>query len=115
MARRKKKEVNKLLYLVIFLFLAFLMTYEPDVYKKLETFILGVNEEQEKVEYTIPENGNLNVYFIDVGQADSILVTNGNDSMLIDAGNNDDGKNVVKFIQDKGIQKINYLIRNTSS
>ena len=60
-------------------------------------------------------DSNLKVYFIDVGQADSILVTNGNDSMLIDAGNNDDGKNVVEFIKNKGIQKINYLIRNTST
>lgn len=53
---------------------------------------------------------NLRVYFIDVGQADSILVMNGNESMLIDAGNNDDGKDVVKFIKEKGIEKLNYLI-----
>ena len=33
-------------------------------------------------------DGNLTVYFIDVGQADSILITNNNHNMLIDAGNN---------------------------
>lgn len=53
---------------------------------------------------------NLEVYFIDVGQADSILVMNGNESMLIDAGNNEDGKDVVSFIQNKGIEKLNYVI-----
>ena len=30
---------------------------------------------------------NLNVYYIDVGQADSILITNQQEAMLIDAGN----------------------------
>ena len=52
----------------------------------------------------------LNVYFIDVGQADSILVSNKNETMLIDAGNNENGQDVVKFIKEKGISKINYLI-----
>ena len=52
----------------------------------------------------------LNVYFIDVGQADSILVSNKNKTMLIDAGNNENGKDVVNFIKEKGITKINYLI-----
>ena len=45
-----------------------------------------------------------------MGQADSILVTNKEQSMLIDAGNNDDGENVVKFIKDKEIAKLNYVI-----
>ena len=53
---------------------------------------------------------NLNVYFIDVGQADSILVSNKNETMLIDAGDNDNGRDVVNFIKEKGITKINYLI-----
>lgn len=30
--------------------------------------------------------------------------------MLIDAGNNDDGKDVVEFVKDKGITKLNYLV-----
>ena len=63
----------------------------------------------------INENTNLEVYFIDVGQADSILVMNDTQSMLIDAGNNEDGENVVNFIKDKGITKLNYVIRNTST
>lgn len=52
----------------------------------------------------------LEVYFIDVGQADSILVSNKNETMLIDAGNNENGNDVVKFIKEKGITKINYLV-----
>lgn len=52
----------------------------------------------------------LKVYYIDVGQADSILITLGNSSMLIDAGNNDDGKAVVDFIAAKGISKLDIVV-----
>lgn len=52
----------------------------------------------------------LSVYFIDVGQADSILVINKDEAMLIDAGNNEDGQAVVSFIKEKGIAKLNYVI-----
>lgn len=52
----------------------------------------------------------LSVYFIDVGQADSILVINKDEAMLIDAGNNEDGQDVVNFIKEKGITKLNYVI-----
>lgn len=61
-----------------------------------------------KVEYVSEDD--LNIYFIDVGQADSILITNKAETMLIDAGNNDDGESVANFIKNKGIYKINYLI-----
>lgn len=53
---------------------------------------------------------NLNVYFIDVGQADSILIINQKEAMLIDAGNNADGRQVVEFIKNKGINKLDYVV-----
>lgn len=52
----------------------------------------------------------LRIYYIDVGQADSILVINKDKTMLIDAGNNDDGNMVVDFIKDKGVSKLDYVI-----
>ena len=52
----------------------------------------------------------LEVDFIDVGQADSILIINKDETMLIDAGNNENGNDVVKHIKEKGITKINYLV-----
>ncbi len=66
--------------------------------------------EQEITTSSLPVDGNLNIYFIDVGQADSILITNNASSMLIDAGNNEDGEDVVNFIKDKGITKLDYVI-----
>lgn len=56
------------------------------------------------------EKDGVEVHFIDVGQADCILVKEKDKSMLIDAGNNDDGKEIVSYIKDLGINKIDYLI-----
>lgn len=53
---------------------------------------------------------NLKIYFINVGQADSELIIDNDKTMLIDAGTNDQGKNVVEFLKSKGINKIDYLI-----
>ncbi|MCQ4923371.1 MBL fold metallo-hydrolase [Tissierella carlieri] len=55
-------------------------------------------------------NENLEVHFIDVGQADSILIKKGNESMLIDAGNNADGDLVVNYLQKQNINKLKYVI-----
>lgn len=57
-----------------------------------------------------PTKENLKIYFIDVGQADSILVIDNDKTMLIDAGTNDQGKNVVEFLKNKGVNKIDYLV-----
>ena len=46
-------------------------------------------------------NNNLEIYFFDVGQADSILIKNSDNTMLIDAGNNSDGLGLVKYINDE--------------
>ncbi|MBP3597672.1 MAG: MBL fold metallo-hydrolase [Clostridia bacterium] len=52
----------------------------------------------------------LQIYYFDVGQADSILLINNNETMLIDAGNNEDGNNLVKYIKSLGVTKLNYVI-----
>ena len=66
--------------------------------------------EPQETNQNFVSEGDLEVYFIDVGQADSILIINKNETMLIDAGNNADGKDVVKFIKDKGIATLNYVV-----
>ncbi len=55
-------------------------------------------------------NGNLKVHFINVGQADSILIEQGSKYMLIDAGNNGDGKLVKNYLLNEGITKLDYVI-----
>jgi competence protein ComEC len=53
----------------------------------------------------------LSVHFIDVGQADSILVhTPSGNNMLIDAGNNDDGDTVTSYLSRHGVKRLDVLI-----
>lgn len=52
----------------------------------------------------------LRVYYFDVGQADSILIVNNGESMLIDAGKNDSGKLVVDNIKKIGIKNLTYVV-----
>ena len=56
------------------------------------------------------ENGNLIVHFINVGQADSILIQQGSKYMLIDAGNNGDGKLVKNYLLKQGVKSLDYVI-----
>ena len=55
-------------------------------------------------------NEDFNILFMYVGQADSTLIKYKNKTMLIDAGNNEDGKNIVKFLKDKGVSKLDYIV-----
>ena len=52
----------------------------------------------------------LRVYFFDVDQADSILVVNNGEAMLIDAGKNDNGKMILGEIKKIGVNKLNYVV-----
>ena len=52
----------------------------------------------------------LQVHFIDVGQGDATLIICGNDSMLIDAGDNNKGTAVQLYLQKQGIEDLTYLI-----
>lgn len=52
----------------------------------------------------------LKVHFIDVGQADSILIQQGNENMLIDAGNNDDEETLKNYMNNLGISEFKYVV-----
>ena len=58
----------------------------------------------------IEDESGSKIYFFDVGQADSILIVNNGQTMLIDAGNNDDGDMLVKNIQTLRISKLDYVV-----
>lgn len=57
-----------------------------------------------------PVKDILTVHIIDVGQADSILVKVGTASMLIDGGNNENADTIMKYLNDKGVTKLDYLV-----
>ena len=57
-----------------------------------------------------PAGENLSVHFLDVGQGDSILLEYDEKFMLIDAGESDQGEVVSEYLQDQGIQTLDYVI-----
>ena len=67
--------------------------------------------ENDTIYTTIGLNDELRVSFIDVGQGDSefIELPNG-ETMLIDAGTNETGKNVVDYIKSLGYTSIDYVV-----
>lgn len=56
-------------------------------------------------------SGLLEADFIDVGQADSIFIRfPEGKTMLIDAGNNDDGEKIVSYIKKQGVKKLDVVV-----
>lgn len=52
----------------------------------------------------------LTVHFIDVGQADSALLQCGGQNMLIDGGNVEDSSLVVSYLEDQGVEYLDYVV-----
>ncbi len=76
-----------------------------------DTTISATQEPQENTVLLSSAEQLLKAHFIDVGQADSILVqAPDNKVMLIDAGNNGDADAVTEYIKAQGINKIDILI-----
>lgn len=55
--------------------------------------------------------GTLKVHFLDVGQADSILVQfPSGQNLLIDGGNNDDGEAIVSYLRQHGVKRLDHVV-----
>ncbi len=102
MARRKRQN-NKISLIILFIaIIGYILTTYSNY--------LNLSQANETRNQNIVTT-DLKVYFFDVGQADSILITNNGHNMLIDAGNNEDGPKLVKYIkEDLGITEFDYLI-----
>lgn len=68
------------------------------------------NLQSKDVNSDIIQDGEIEVHFIDVGQGDSVLIKQGNQSMLIDAGDNKYGKTVVNYLKNEKIETLDYVI-----
>ena len=118
--RQNRKIIGLILALVVIVLIA--IGANPNVINTISEIAglnITVNEKQTQnstenqignQNTQVPAGENLVVDYIDVGQADSILITTQDEAMLIDAGNNEDGEDVVEFIKSKGITKLNYVI-----
>ena len=108
----KSKQSNKSLNVLILLIMISVFIYQ---YYKTD-ITSAFKEYQDTVNTKVNINNNssntdeLKVSFLDVGQADSILIQESNHNMLIDAGNNEDGENLVKYFKEEKIQSFDYVI-----
>ena len=59
---------------------------------------------------TLPGKGEAKVYILDVGQGESILIATSEKTMLIDAGENDKGDEILDFIEKLGLDHIDYML-----
>lgn len=77
-----------------------------------EVMAAGTSEENtiQKDEADNGVTGTLQVHFIDVGQGDSILVSQGEHHMLIDAGENDCGTKVQAYLTSQKVEHLDYIV-----
>jgi competence protein ComEC len=71
--------------------------------------VLISNITDKNLEYIVDES-KLQIIYFDVGQADSTLIMNNGKTTLIDAGNDTDGDDLVKYIKSQKISKIDTVI-----
>lgn len=96
--KKKKKKNNKFFRLILIILTIIYSLYFIDI------------DSTYSMDNTNFVNSNLIVSYLDVGQADSILIENNNEYMLIDAGNNNDGELLVKYFKEKEINEFKYVV-----
>lgn len=74
------------------------------------TMIFSMVACSESVGQNTESNAILKIHYINVGQGDSILVQQGNENMLIDAGPNSSSERLLKYLKENDIKEIKYLV-----
>ena len=70
----------------------------------------NINLEDEIYSNIDIDNSKLNIFYFNVGQADSSLIMYEGKTILIDVGNDSDGEKILEFMKKKDIKKVDYLI-----
>lgn len=105
----KNKKIN-LFNILVFIFVLIYVIFGTDVIKDIKNNVASVSNVTNNSESVkLQDNVNLEVYFLDVGQADSILIKLEDEYMLIDAGNNEDGVKLVNYFNELGIKEFKYV------
>lgn len=93
-----KKKRNSIFLIIIIIISIFLVVQYSYSFKNTNNTLNSVSL------------SGLKVSFIDVGQADSILIQDEVGNVLIDAGNTEDGPLLTKYLQEQNISEFNYVI-----
>lgn len=55
-------------------------------------------------------DGDVTVHFIDVGQGSCVLIKAGDQAVLLDAGETDQGGKIVRYLEAQGVSRLNYVV-----
>lgn len=100
------KRINKTFNIIIVLLLIAI----GSIFTYKEIKVLYKSTKEEKKVYK-EKNNDLEIYFFDVGQADSILLKEKGNNILIDTGNKLDAPNLISFLEDDlKINKISMVV-----
>ncbi|MBQ8131235.1 MAG: MBL fold metallo-hydrolase [Bacilli bacterium] len=108
MSKRKRQEIRR--FFVGLLLIIAIYAYKTYLEEPVNEILYKLEEQEIIPVQTRKVDGNLKVYFVDVGQGDCILIQNKTHNMVIDAGNNEDGAKLVTYFKSLGVQKIDYLV-----
>lgn len=105
----RKRLVGKLatgiILVLVMVYATFFSDFLPNIEQnneEIETSTSELNEEQNL-------EGELLLTMIDVGQADSFFLKQGEHTLLIDCGTRSTGSDVVEYLKNQGITKIDYV------
>lgn len=70
----------------------------------------AVSCKKDEDSHKVTAENELTAEFLDVGKADAIILTTSASTVVIDCGEKGDGKEVVKYLEDKEITSVDYLI-----
>ena len=102
------KKINRFFNLVIIaLIILIIILYG---YKNIFNGNITKNTSDVK-KVSFSNRSEVSVYFLDVGQADSMFITDGTNNILIDAGNNADGAKIVDYLKNEfKISELNMIV-----
>ena len=106
---RRRRRKNSTFVQILLIIILFLICYYNKYGWSLSAAFETESESTAVETYATPIEGVVEVYYLDVGEADSILIRDGEVNALIDAGNNADGEYIVKFFKDLGINDFKYV------
>lgn len=87
--------------LFLFIFILIFMTFIYITYNKQDNTSININTEK---------YDGLKISYLNVGQADAILIETKNNNILVDAGNTNDGNLLVDYLKKMKIDKFAYVI-----
>ena len=115
MKKKSKEKLLKIIFFLVVVVAGVLTSYFTEFANKEENnenvqdSVLSESENEKSIVSSTVEPA-LVIRYIDVGQADAILITTGEHAMLIDAGKNDTEDMLVNYIKEQGVKKLDYVI-----